>query len=74
MIDLETFIQETLIVAAAIFVIGIVMSFLGCTTKATIQEEKACQKACGYQLKAACATMLWTICDCSDGKRIRISE
>jgi hypothetical protein len=48
--------------------------FISCVSnKATYDELVECRMACNYQLKAACSTMFWTICDCYDGKRIRIS-
>lgn len=47
----------------------------GCTTTANLQERIDCRQACGYDgFDEACSGMFWTICDCANGKRIRISN
>ena len=63
------------IVFIAIMTMVAMLIFSGCTTKATLQERIDCRQACTLDgVRGACSDMFWTICDCVDGKRIRISR
>lgn len=54
----------------------IMLLVMGCTTTPTIQERIHCRELCHYSVKDVCHSRLggWTICDCKDGTRYRVSE
>jgi hypothetical protein len=58
----------------AFAMIVLILLSVSCTTTATVQERMACRDACDFKLKASCSTMFWTICDCRDGTRMRLSR
>lgn len=47
----------------------------GCTTTANLQQRIDCRQACSFDgFDEACSGMFWTICECTNGKTIRISR